>query len=82
MLRPVVLAVVASLVSCSPMNNTVTTQSAGTAPSMPARYEPAPVVTQANFALPPDLRDKVCGDAQDQGSSYATITKSSNSLCR
>jgi hypothetical protein len=81
MLRPGVLAFAALLVSCSPGNNMTTTETASTT-SSPAHYEPAPVVTPVNFTLPPDLRDKVCANVQDQGSSYATITKSSNSLCR
>ncbi len=80
--RPVVLAVAASLMSCSPARNMATREPAPTPASAPAQYEPAPVVTDVQFTLPPDLRDKICGDMHDQGGSYATLTKSSNSLCR
>lgn len=82
MLRPVLLALAASLVTCSPARNVATTGAVSTASSAPSQYEPAPVVTPVDFNLPPDLRDKVCGDVHDQGGSYATITKSDNSFCR
>lgn len=45
-------------------------------------YEPAPVVSDINFGVPPDLRDKICGQTQIRGSDYDTTTKSTNSFCR
>jgi hypothetical protein len=83
MLRSVVLALVIAATGCAPPPNQMGATPALTpAPITPARYEAAPVAEDINFGVPPDLRDRICGDAGDRGGAYATVTKSSNAFCR
>ena len=77
MLRPAVLGLVAALMGCATPGTPSPTQAMNTSPAGPSHYEDAPVVSPVDYRMPPDSRDRLCGDTrQDSGGSFATVTKS------
>jgi hypothetical protein len=81
MRRSIIPAVLVLATNCSPVGKPPPTDASKQPLATSAQYEPAPVVTPISFGMPPDLRDKICGETQDRGNGYTTVTKSVNSFC-
>jgi hypothetical protein len=83
MLRPAVLGLVAGLMGCTVPAAPNPTQTVNASSASPSHYEDAPVVGPIDYRMPPDSRDRLCGDTrQDSGGTFATVTKSATrSFC-
>ena len=81
MRRSIIPVVFVLVTNCTPVNKTPPTEASNQPPATSGQFEPAPVVTPISFGMPPDLRDKICGETQDRSNTYASLTKSVNSFC-
>ena len=83
MLRPAILSLVAGLMGCAAPATPNPTQAANAGSAAPLHYEDAPVVGPVDYRMPPDSRERLCGDTrQNNGSTFATVTKSATrSFC-
>jgi hypothetical protein len=83
MLRPAVLGLVAGLMGCAAPGTPNPTRAMDTSSAEPSHYVDAPVVGPIDYRMPPDSRDRLCGDTrQDSSGSFATVTKSATrSFC-
>jgi hypothetical protein len=83
MLRPAFLGLVAALAGCAAPSAPNTAQTVNAVSAAPSHYEDAPVVGPVDYRMPPDSRDRLCSDnQQDRAGTFATVTKSATrSFC-
>jgi hypothetical protein len=72
-----VLAAVIVLAGCTGTSRPAADAQASGGPA--ERFESAPTINPTDYHMPPDLRDKVCGERHIGDQSFATNTKASGS---
>jgi hypothetical protein len=76
-----VFIVIAALAGCAGPHRPTSEQRGESNGLQPANSEPAPVVRPIDYLMPPDSRDKLCGESNiaDRTNSFATVTKATTS---
>lgn len=81
MLRPAVPVMVAILAGCTQPRTPAGPEVASASPVASAQYEAAPVVRAIDYDVSPDMRERICGQPQERGGSFATVTKAVGDFC-
>jgi hypothetical protein len=74
-----VFTLIAALAGCAGSHKSTSEQ--GTNVLQRANSEPAPVVRPVDYLMPPDSRDKLCGESQlaNRNNSFAPVTNATTS---
>ena len=78
--RLLAVAAIVALTGCTGSDKATPAPALSAGPAQGGTFEPAPLVGPVDYRMPPDLRDRLCGDRRSADNpSFVTMTKAATS---